>query len=148
LVVGLHEDCQVMVAAILAWWFSSSDGECAAREAELESMRYEDQIKLLRDVLKEERSDFMVTEPYRGLKPNLKKLVQFRNKVAHSRPIRGNFFERIKRVKGADVVIHITNEELAEHLDLAMALLSQLSFLPAYLVPDNGPDTELQEVVA
>jgi hypothetical protein len=69
LVVGLHEDCQVMVAAILAWWFSSSDGECAAREAELESMRYEDQ-------------------------------------------------------------------------------LSQLSFLPAYLVPDNGPDTELQEVVA
>ncbi len=148
LVVGLHEDCQVLVTALLAWWFSSSDGECGVREAELESMKYEIQIKLLRDVLTEERPDLMAAEPYRSLKANLKKLVQFRNKVAHSRPIRGNFFERIKRVKGADEVIRITKEELAEHLDLAMALVSQLSSVPVYLGSEDGPDAGVQDVAA
>jgi len=143
-VVAQHEDCQVMVTFLLAWWFSSSDDELAAREAELETMRYDDQIKLLRDVLMHERPDLMATAPYCNLKANLKKLVQFRNKVAHSRPIRGDYFNRVKREKGADVLIHVTVEELADHLDLSMALQSQLWFVPRYLAREDGPSTELQ----
>jgi hypothetical protein len=135
--VSRHEDCQALVVAILAWWFSSSDDEKPAREAELETWRYEDLIKLLRDVLAEQRPDLIAVQPYRQFKAYLKKLVQFRNKIAHSRPLRGDFFNRVKREKGADVLIRITPEELAEHLDLSMALQSQLSFLPLYLSTEN-----------
>jgi hypothetical protein len=59
-------------------------------------MRYEDQIKLLRDVLQEERPELMRQKPYCDLTANLRKLVKFRDTIAHSWPADGDFFTRIK----------------------------------------------------
>ena len=64
--------------------------------------------------------------------PNLRKLARFRNDIAHSWPIGGDFFTRSKRVKTGNVTIRITPEELAEYLDMSMALQSQLWFLPLF----------------
>jgi hypothetical protein len=35
-------------------------------------------------------------------------------------------------VRAENIVIHVTPDELAEYLDLSVALQSQLSFLPVY----------------
>jgi hypothetical protein len=136
-VVARHEDCYVLVVATLAWWFSSSNEEKLVREAELENYRYDDLIALLCDVLLEQRPDLMSAAPYSHLKTNLTKLTKFRNKVAHSRPRGADYFSRIKRVKGIDVEVHVTQEELAEYLDLSIALQSQLSFIPIYLAQET-----------
>ena len=133
LIVSAHEGIQSLVTFSLARWFSSTDDEGAALEISLARMRYEDQVKLLRDILVEERPDLMAEKPYSYLQPNLLRLVSFRNKVAHSVPIDGDFFRRSKRVDARNETIEITPDELAEHLDLSIALRSQLAFLPMYL---------------
>jgi hypothetical protein len=136
LIVAPHESCEVMVGHFLATWFGSSDEERRQLEIdEVARMRYGDQLKLLRDILRAELPELMAEPPYSDLVPNLRKLVSFRNKIAHSRPVQGNFFSRIKRAKGHNVDVQIGREELAEYLDLAMALQSQLSFIPKYLDP-------------
>jgi hypothetical protein len=132
-ILAAHQGCQVMVAYILALYFGSSDQERAVIESSLERERYDDQLKLLRDLLSEERPDLMSTKPYRDLKANLKKLAKFRDVVAHSIPVGGDFFTRFRRVGAENETIHISEEDLAEHLDLSHALKSQLWFVPIYL---------------
>ncbi|MET8364710.1 hypothetical protein ABZU53_14230 [Micromonospora sp. NPDC005194] len=133
LAIARDDECQVLVRAILAWLCSSTDDEQPAREAELEGMRYEDQVKLLRDFITEMRADLLQERSYRDLKMNLMKLTRFRNTVAHSRPVGGDHLNRVKREKGKDIWISVTPEELAAYLDLSMQLQSQLSSLPAHL---------------
>jgi hypothetical protein len=133
LAVAPQEVCQALVRSFLAWWFGSSDEERIKLESnDLARMRYEDQIRLLRDILQEDRAELMSQQPYCDLITNLKNMVQFRDIIAHSWPADGDFFTRIKRVNAKNIVIHITPEELAEYLDLSEALQSQLSFLPVY----------------
>lgn len=127
--------CQVLVVRLLAWWYASSEEECAAIEADIERWRYADQVKELQDIVRAERPDLMACEPYSSLKANLIDLARFRNKIEHSYPLNGDFFTRVKRAKGVDELIHITDVELAEYLDKAMALRSQLSFMPMYFDP-------------
>jgi hypothetical protein len=119
---------------MLAWMEGSTDEERHALKADLEKLRYEDQVQRLRDRLQDKLPELSQNPPYRDLKSNLKKLAAFRDKkVAHSWPTGGDYFLRTKRLKGEYVSISITPEEVAAHLDLAVALKSQLSFLPAYL---------------
>jgi len=130
-VVARHEACQTLVAYFLARWFGSSDEECIHLESsELSGMGYEEQLKLLRDILQDEHPGLICRKPYCDIVPNLRKLARFRNDIAHSRPVDGDFFTRSKRVKAENVTIHITPEELAEYLDMAMTLQSQLWLLP------------------
>jgi hypothetical protein len=64
LVLACHEACQVMVTHFLAWWFGSSDEECVRLESnDLATMRYDDQLKLLRDILHEERPELTADQP-------------------------------------------------------------------------------------
>jgi hypothetical protein len=133
LAVAPQETCQAMVTHFLAWWFGSSNEERIKLESnDLARMRYQDQIKLLRDILQEERPQLMRESPYCNLIASLRKLAKFRDKIAHSWPAEGDFFTRIRRVKAENVIICITPEELAEYLDLSTALQSQLGFLVRY----------------
>ncbi|GAA3265367.1 hypothetical protein Dvina_16735 [Dactylosporangium vinaceum] len=136
LILALHEACELRVTDLVGWWYAKTDGERADLEASLDRMRYDDKIKLLRDILQAERPDLMAAEPYKSLKPRLLSLVSFRNKVAHSIPIEGDFFRRVKREGGKNVIIEITPEELAGHLDAANELHSQLHFVRVYI---GGP---------
>ena len=134
LVQSQHEECAALVRVMLAWMEGGTDEERHALEADLEKLRYEDQVRRLRDRLQEKLPELSQDPPYRDLKSNLKKLAAFRDKkVAHSWPTGGDYFLRTKRVKGEYVTISTTPEEVAAHLDLGVALKSQLSFLPVYL---------------
>ena len=65
LVVARHEACQALVAYFLAWRFGSSDEERIHLESsELSGMGYEEQLKLLRDLLQDERPELMCRKPY------------------------------------------------------------------------------------
>jgi hypothetical protein len=87
LAVARHEICQALVMCFLAWWFGSSDEERIKLESiDLARMRYEDQIGLLRDILEEERPELMCLKPYCDLIANLRRLVKFRDTIAHSWP--------------------------------------------------------------
>jgi hypothetical protein len=131
LVVARHEACQARVTYFLAWRLGSSDEDRLQLESdELRKMGYEEQIQLLRDILQEERPELADRKPYCDIVPKLRKLAKFRHKIAHSWPVGGDFFTRSKRVKAENVTIRITREELAEYLDLALELESQLLFLP------------------
>ena len=133
LAVAPHETCHAMVTHFLAWWFGTSDEERIKLESnDLARMRYEDEIKLLRDILQDEFPELMREKPYCDLIANLRKLAHFRDQIAHSWPADGGFFTRIKRVTAENVIIHITPEELAKYLDLSIALQSQLWILPLY----------------
>jgi hypothetical protein len=133
LLVARHEACQALVTYFLAWRLGSSDEDRIYLESsDLPKMGYEEQLKLLRYVLREERPELICQEPYCGIVPNLRKLARFRHKIAHSWPVDGDFFTRSKRVKTENVTIHITPEELAEYLDMSFALQSQLHFLPLF----------------
>jgi hypothetical protein len=71
--------------------------------------------------------------PYCDFKANLIKVARFRDLIAHSQEISGDFFRRWK-VDGATAQeIRITPEELASYMDLTHELKSQLWFLPIYL---------------
>ena len=132
-VVARHEACQALVAYFLARWFGSSDEERIHLESsELSGRGYEEQLRLLRDILQEELPELMCRKPYCDIVPNLRKLARFRNDIAHSWPVDGDFFTRSKRVKTENVTIRITPEELAEYLDMSLALQSQLWFLPLF----------------
>lgn len=146
LITGRQDECEVLVRSVLAWWFSLSEADKMALEAELDSKtwRYEDQIMVLRDLLASQRPDLIAQAPYRDLKARLKELAKFRDEVAHSRPRRGDYFTRIKRVKGVDTIFHISAEELARYLDMSMHLQSQLSFLPMYLSDAATVDSDRQ----
>lgn len=131
LVVAKHEACQAQVTYFLARRLGSSDEDRIQLESdELRKMGYEEQVKLLRDILQEERPELAGQKPYCDIVPKLRKLAKFRHMIAHSWPVGGDFFTRSKRVKAGNVTIRITREELAEYLDLAMELESQLLFLP------------------
>ncbi|MGO9293068.1 MAG: hypothetical protein ACLP52_04150 [Streptosporangiaceae bacterium] len=131
LVVARHEACQALVTYFLARRFGSSDEERIHLESsELSRMGYEEQLKLLRDILQEEHPELTYQKPYSEMVSNLRKLARFRNDIAHSWPVDGDFFTRSKRVKTENVTIRITPEELAEYLDMSMALQSQLWLLP------------------
>jgi hypothetical protein len=132
-VVAQHEACQALVTYFLARWFGSSDKERIRLESnDLSRMRYAEQIKLLRDILQEEHPALMRQGSYHDLVANLRKLVKFRDKIAHSWPIGGDVFRRSKREKAENVIIQITPKELAEYLDMSFALQSQLLFLPLF----------------
>ena len=65
LVVARHEACQALVAYFLARRFGSSDEERIHLESsELSEMGYEEQLKLLRDLLQDERPELMCRKPY------------------------------------------------------------------------------------
>ena len=133
LVISAHQGCETMVGYVLARWFGSTDEERAVLESvAIAGMRYDDQIKLLRDIVSEERPDLAAVPPYSELAINLRKLVRFRDMVAHSEPVAGDFFSRVKRERARNTSIQITPEQLAEYLDLSSALKSQLWFLPIY----------------
>lgn len=133
LVVARHEACQALVASFLARWFGSSDEERIRLESrELSRMGYEEQLELFRDILRGERPELICQKPYCDIVPNLRKLARFRNDIAHSWPVEGDFFTRSKRVRSENVTVRTTPEELAEYLDMSMALQSQLWLLPLF----------------
>jgi hypothetical protein len=131
LAVAQHEACQALVTHFVAWRLGSSDEDRIRLESsELRAMGYEEQLRWLRDLLREERPELASQPPYCDIVPKLKMLAGFRHKVAHSWPVNGDFFARSKRERAGNVTIRITPEELATYLDLAMELQSQLTFLP------------------
>lgn len=131
LVVAQHEACQALVTYFVAWRLGSSDEDRIRLESsDLRAMGYEEQLRWLRDLLREERPELASQPPYCDIVPKLKMLAGFRHKVAHSWPVNGDFFTRSKRERAGNVTIRITPEELAAYLDLAMELQSQLTFLP------------------
>jgi hypothetical protein len=143
LIVSAHQACEALLGYVLARWFGSTDEERALLEVtSLASMRYDDQVRLLRELLQEERPDLMVEPPYSELAANLRKLARYRDSIAHSEPVGGDFFVRIKRQGAQNLEIRTSPEELAGYLDLAAALKSQLWFVPIHLEnsrPDSDP---------
>lgn len=136
-VVSLHGDCEVLVNSVLAWWIAAPEDDVIELERQLENMGYEKRLDWLHDLLKDERPDLLAEEPYASLRSRLRRLAKFRNQIAHSRPIGGDYFKRVKREKGVDTIIHLNAEELAKQLDGAMALISQVHHLPQYLDPEE-----------
>jgi hypothetical protein len=138
----LFEGIRLRVAAVLAWYLGSSDYERASLEAGLvggkkirPTLRYDDQVTWLRDILKDECPDLIATPPYRDFKANLIKLARFRDLIAHSQELGGDFFRRWKIDGDTAEEIRITPEELANYVDLSHAVKSQLWFLPIYINP-------------
>lgn len=134
MVASMHEEVASTVRVMLSWLKGDTDEARARIEASLERVRYEDQIKDLRDTLEQKLSKDLVEAVYTNIKPDLKKLAKFRDqKVSHSWPSKGDWMTRIKREKGHWVTYKITADEVAEYIDLAVKLLSQLSFIPIYI---------------
>jgi hypothetical protein len=99
LVVAKHEACQALVTYFVAWRLGSSDEDRIRLESsDLRAMRYEELLKWLRDLLREERPELASQPPYCDIVPKLKMLAGFRHKVAHSWPLNGDFFTRSGRV--------------------------------------------------
>jgi hypothetical protein len=138
MVASMHEEVAATVRAMLAWLQGNSGEERVAIELSLEQVRYADQLIQLRDALATELPEDIRDGVYRDLKPDLKRLASFRDqKVAHSWPAGGDWLTRIKRKGGRWITYTITPEEISEHLDLAVKLLSQLSFIPIYVDRPN-----------
>jgi hypothetical protein len=151
MVASMHEQVAALVQALIALLEGNSDDERAEIERELERSHegYEDMLRRLRDLLTERMPAQMSLAPYKDLKPNLKKLAKFRNsKVAHSWPLAGNWFERAKRVGGKWETFTVTPEEVAEHMDLAFNLISQLTFVPNYVFTSANEDPSALERLA
>jgi hypothetical protein len=131
LVIEQFEDCRALLTWFLAWWFGSSDEERIHLESdELSRMRFNDQTFWLRDILRDRHPALMQQERYRTIPENLRKLCKFRDTIAHSTMVNGDQFTRRRRVNATNVTLHITCEEVAEYLDMAFALKSQLWLLP------------------
>lgn len=133
MVASMHEQVAATVRTMLAWLRGNTDDERVAIELDLEQVRYFDQLIQLRDALATSLPEDVVEAVYKSLKPDLKQLAKFRDqKVAHSWPFGGDWLTRVKREGGKRVTYTITPEEVSKHLDLAVKLLSQLSFIPTY----------------
>jgi hypothetical protein len=138
MVASMHEQVAATVRTMLAWLQGNNDEERVAMELSLEQVRYADQLIQLRDALATELSEGVREAVYKDLKPDLKRLATFRDrKVAHSWPAAGDWLTRIKREGGRWITYTITPEEVSEYLDLAVKLLSQLSFIPIYVDRPN-----------
>ena len=131
-VISRNQISQNEVAKFIAWWAGDSEEDRRAAEVGMERMRYDDQLKFLVGLMKEYRPDLISARPYAELRAGLRKLVRFRDLVAHSIPISSDGLTRIKRESGQDVRIQIARTELAEYLDLSEQTHSQLKFLPLY----------------
>jgi hypothetical protein len=138
MVASMHEQVAATVRTMLAWLQGNNDKERVAIELDLEQVRYPDQLIQLRDALATNVPEDVRETVYKSLKPDLKKLARFRDqKVAHSWPASGDWRTRIKREGGRWITYMITPEEVSEYLDLAVKLLSQLSFIPIYVDRPN-----------
>jgi hypothetical protein len=149
MVASLHEQVVVMVRVMIAWMEGDTDNERLAIENELEKVKYEDQLIRLRDLIAQKLPEQAKEAPYKDLKPNLKKLAAFRNQmVSHTWPVGGDWLHRVKRVNGKWETFTLTAEQVAEHIDLAVNLLSQLGFLPVYTtVPANDDPVAVQRLI-
>jgi hypothetical protein len=149
MVASMHEQVAVLVRWLIALLEGGNEQECLTIETELERVGYDDQLLRLRDNLLRRMPAQMAVDPYKSLKPNLKKLATFRNRnVAHSWPVAGNWFERARRSKGTNVTFTLTREEVAEHMDLAFNLISQLTFAPNYIfAPANDDPSAIERLI-
>lgn len=151
MVASMHEEVAALVRVMIAFMEGNTDEQRLAVETELDGpgIGYDDQLKRLRDLLQQRRPDLMTVPPYQDLKPNLKKLAKFRNhKVSHSWPLAGQWLTRGRRVKGQWETFTLTAEEVAEHMDLAFALVSQLAFIPNHVLPPANDDPDAVQRLA
>jgi hypothetical protein len=135
MIMSAHEECEALARATLAWLRGSTDDERLKIEAELEAISFKDTVvpQLQEEFRGRLSAELIGTAPYRDLKINLVKLARYRNRIAHSWPAGTDRFARIKRARGMYVTVSTTPDELAEHLDLAAAVKSQLAFIPLYI---------------
>jgi hypothetical protein len=137
-VAAQHEMLAADVRIMLAYLTGATDEQRDSIEIGLEKLRYEEQLLKLRDFINEKLPYLASEQPYRDIKANLVKVANFRNqKVAHSWPSGANWFSRVKREKAKWMTFEITRDEIAEHVDLTMALRSQIRFLPIYIDRDQ-----------
>lgn len=151
MVSSMHEEVAATVRAVIAWLKGSTDEERLQIENELDGpgTGYTDQLKMLRDLMAERMPEQAKLAPYKDLKQNLNRLCKFRNdRVAHSWPVGGDWLTRMKRKNGQYITFTLTADEVAEHMDLAVALLSQLSFIPIYVTkPSNDRPEAVQRLI-
>jgi hypothetical protein len=71
--------------------------------------------------------------PYDTLVAELKKLFDYRDKIAHSQPDHGDRYHRLRRRHGVNVHVTVTEEELTAELDRGMRCHSALDGLPYHV---------------
>jgi hypothetical protein len=119
LYLGRNEDCSILIEEWLLKRFS-----------------FGEKLGLLKRIIELEHLDWA---PYENLVPELQKLFDFRNAVAHSAPDHGDRFRRRRRRGTRNEVFEITADELAEQMHRGMGCHSAVWGLPMYLRRDLWP---------
>ena len=139
IILGYGAQVEAMAYAVLFEFDLTEDERQDWRSGRLRAnLNVHKAIVRLYKLVKRERPDLVDTEPsWFALQANLRRLVAYRNDIAHSWPTQ-SFFQRVKWQEGTATTIVTSPEELAAMIDLATQLNSQMNFLPIYLSPRNG----------
>ncbi|TDD56840.1 hypothetical protein E1263_25000 [Kribbella antibiotica] len=113
LYLGRTQDCSILIEEWLLKRFS-----------------FGEKLGLLKRIIELEG---LIWAPYETLVPELQKLFDFRNAVAHSAPDHGNRFSRKRRRAARNEVFEISADELAEQMHRGMRCQSAVWGLPTYL---------------
>jgi hypothetical protein len=126
--------CEAQLDYILSVILGADDFARHLIEAHFVSRASRDRkLEALNAVMRQYCPDVADAAPYDALIAELRQLFTYRDKIAHSRPDHGDRYHRLRRHRGVNERITVTEEELAVELDRGMRCESALTFIPGYV---------------
>jgi hypothetical protein len=133
--LGYPAECEAMLDYLGALMTGADDAERFAIERARGGARTkrDKKIKLLMREFRARRPDVAGGEPYVSLPANLKQLFDYRDLIAHSAPDHGDRYRRLRRVRGSNEVVIVTQEQVDREWQRGIECQSALRFITVYL---------------
>jgi hypothetical protein len=99
-------------------------------------------IKMLMREFRARQPEIAKTESYISLPAKLRLLFNYRDVIAHSYPDHGDRYRRLRRVRGHNEIVLVTQQKIAEEWQRGIECHSALRFIMVYLSGLAEPSAE------